>query len=385
MIKSSQTSQEAPDFNSFFKIKNLKHQIQEKDNVIRDLKVLVSNVNDRSCEPYNDKDVTDLLEQNESLRADIEKIEDLKAYNEICVVNILNSVNATPTVKIVLNKGKQTWKPKGKLSENSLNKTKQVVQVILWYLDSGCSKHMMGNRSKLKNFVEKFIGIVRFVNDHFGDIMGYEDYVISDMPPERFLALLRDINGVTFLKASSFKTFNFGTNPMIRARKDLVRGLPRLKFEKDHLCSVCQLRKSEKFSHKSKSKNTNMEVLHTPSHGSVVVNERPEPIIMTPGQLKSGLAPTDKELEMLFQPMFDEYVEQSRVNEPVPSATAVNAQVVPPGTSLYTTYCQDARLKVLHRQHEICIIQSTLSETQPRLLKPPELSPEASGPNDSPS
>ncbi|GJY69115.1 hypothetical protein Tco_0472097, partial [Tanacetum coccineum] len=46
----------------------------------------------------------------------------------ICVVNILNSVNATPNVKIVLNKGKQIWKPKGKLSDNnfSLNKTKQV-------------------------------------------------------------------------------------------------------------------------------------------------------------------------------------------------------------------------------------------------------------------
>ncbi|GJT37211.1 hypothetical protein Tco_0937076 [Tanacetum coccineum] len=72
--KKSQTSQEAPDFNSFFKIKNLEHQIQEKDNVIRDLKVLVSNVNDRSCEPYNDKDVTDLLEQNERLRAEIEKV-----------------------------------------------------------------------------------------------------------------------------------------------------------------------------------------------------------------------------------------------------------------------------------------------------------------------
>ncbi|GJV94390.1 hypothetical protein Tco_1545967 [Tanacetum coccineum] len=37
-----------------------------------------------------------------------------------------NSVNATPTVKIVLNKGKQIWKPKGKLSDNSLNKTKQI-------------------------------------------------------------------------------------------------------------------------------------------------------------------------------------------------------------------------------------------------------------------
>ncbi|GKB28107.1 hypothetical protein Tco_0867508, partial [Tanacetum coccineum] len=53
----SKTSQEAPNFNSFFKIKNLEHQIQEKDNVIRNLKVLIANVNDRSCEPYNAKDV----------------------------------------------------------------------------------------------------------------------------------------------------------------------------------------------------------------------------------------------------------------------------------------------------------------------------------------
>ncbi|GKB06141.1 hypothetical protein Tco_0834374 [Tanacetum coccineum] len=62
---------------------------------------------------------------------------------------------------------------------------------------------------------------------------------------------------------------------------------------------------------------------------------------MTPGQLKSGLAPIDKELEMLFQPMLDEHLEQSRVNEPVPSATEINAQVVPPGTSLSITIAQD--------------------------------------------
>ncbi|GJT39385.1 hypothetical protein Tco_0939250 [Tanacetum coccineum] len=72
--KKSTSITESPDFNSFFKIKNLEHQIQEKDNVIRDLKVLVSNVNDRSCEPYNANDVTDLLEQNERLRAEIEKV-----------------------------------------------------------------------------------------------------------------------------------------------------------------------------------------------------------------------------------------------------------------------------------------------------------------------
>ncbi|GJX25360.1 retrovirus-related pol polyprotein from transposon TNT 1-94 [Tanacetum coccineum] len=55
-----------------------------------------------------------------------------------------------------------------------------VVQIILWYLDSGCSKHMTGYRSWLRNFVKKFIGTVRFENDHFGAIMGYGDYVIGD-------------------------------------------------------------------------------------------------------------------------------------------------------------------------------------------------------------
>ncbi|GJR53396.1 hypothetical protein Tco_1403917 [Tanacetum coccineum] len=57
---------------------------------------------------------------------------------------------------------------------------KHVIQIVLWYLDSGCSKHMTGDRSRLRNFVKKFIGTVRFENDHFGAIMGYGDYVIGD-------------------------------------------------------------------------------------------------------------------------------------------------------------------------------------------------------------
>nr|GFB55790.1 hypothetical protein [Tanacetum cinerariifolium] len=47
------------------------------------------------------------------------------------------------------------------------------------------------------------------------------------------------------------------------ARKDLVRGLPRLIFENDHLCSACQLGKSKKHTHKPKAENTNLEVLNT--------------------------------------------------------------------------------------------------------------------------
>nr|GEW99731.1 hypothetical protein [Tanacetum cinerariifolium] len=44
----------------------------------------------------------------------------------------------------------------------------------------GCSKHMTGDRLRLMNFIKKFIGTVRFRNDHFGAIMGYGDYVIGN-------------------------------------------------------------------------------------------------------------------------------------------------------------------------------------------------------------
>ncbi|GJU05281.1 retrovirus-related pol polyprotein from transposon TNT 1-94 [Tanacetum coccineum] len=47
------------------------------------------------------------------------------------------------------------------------------------------------------------------------------------------------------------------------ARNNLVRGLPMLKYDKDHLCPSCQLGKSKKASHPLKAENTNTEVLHT--------------------------------------------------------------------------------------------------------------------------
>ncbi|GKF15700.1 retrovirus-related pol polyprotein from transposon TNT 1-94, partial [Tanacetum coccineum] len=44
-------------------------------------------------------------------------------------------------------------------------------------------------------------------------------------------------------------------------RQGLVRGLPKLKFEKDHLCSACAMGKSKKKPHKPKSEDTNQEKL----------------------------------------------------------------------------------------------------------------------------
>ncbi|GJU08236.1 retrovirus-related pol polyprotein from transposon TNT 1-94 [Tanacetum coccineum] len=171
-----------------------------------------------------------------------------------------------------------------------------VVQIVLWYLDSGCSKHMTRNSSRLRNFVKKFIRTVRFGNDHFGAIMGYGDYVI-EVAFRKHTCFVRDLDGVDLIKgnrgtnlytisvedmmrsspicllskASKNKSWlwhhrlnhlNFGTLNDL-ARKDLVRSLPRLKFEKDHLCSACQLGKSKKASHKPKMIKTIMEVLHT--------------------------------------------------------------------------------------------------------------------------
>ncbi|GJU61106.1 hypothetical protein Tco_1238872, partial [Tanacetum coccineum] len=88
--------------------------------------------------------------------------------------------NTKPKVLLV-----KQWNPTGRIfplvSPTALNNTTmladtQVVQIVLCYLDSGCSKHMIGDRSRLRNFVKKFIGTVRFGNDHFGAIIGYEDY-----------------------------------------------------------------------------------------------------------------------------------------------------------------------------------------------------------------
>ncbi|GJT10384.1 retrovirus-related pol polyprotein from transposon TNT 1-94 [Tanacetum coccineum] len=117
-----------------------------------------------------------------------------------------------------------------------------VVQIVLWYLNSGCSKHMTGDRSRLKNFVKKFIGTIRFGNDHFGAIMGFGDYFIGDSVISR--------------------------------------------------------------------------VYYVPS--------------------------TNKELELLFQPMFDEYFETPTGDRQIPTTHTAHAPVNPTGLSVSISFDQDA-------------------------------------------
>nr|GEV05316.1 retrovirus-related Pol polyprotein from transposon TNT 1-94 [Tanacetum cinerariifolium] len=179
-------------------------------------------------------------------------------------------------------------------------------------------------KSLLVNFVHKFLGTVKFGNDHVEKIMGYGDYQIgsvtisqvyyieglghnlfsvgqfcdSDLEVafRQHTCFIRNLDGVDLLtgsrgnnlytmslqdmmtsspicilsKASKTKSWlwhrrlshlNFGAINYL-ARQGLVRGLPKLKFEKDHLCSACAMGKSTKKTHKPKYEDTNQEKLY---------------------------------------------------------------------------------------------------------------------------
>nr|GEZ88117.1 hypothetical protein [Tanacetum cinerariifolium] len=73
---------------------------------------------------------------------------------------------------------------------------------------------------------------VRFGNDQIARIIGYGDYQLGNIIISRL------------------------------AKGGLARGIPRLKFQRDHLCLACALGKSKKTSHQPKAEDTNQEKLY---------------------------------------------------------------------------------------------------------------------------
>nr|GEU54058.1 retrovirus-related Pol polyprotein from transposon TNT 1-94 [Tanacetum cinerariifolium] len=78
----------------------------------------------------------------------------------------------------------------------------------------------------------------------------------------------------------------------------------------------------------------------------------PAPLLLMPGQISSGLVPnpvpatpyvppTNKKLEVLFQPMFDEYLEPPRVKRLVFPATAVHVPFISAGVAAGFTIIED--------------------------------------------
>nr|GEY16533.1 hypothetical protein [Tanacetum cinerariifolium] len=201
--------------------------------------------------------------------------------HDLCVLNDINYVNARPKSKSIKKSSKRkVWKPTGK-----------VVQIVLWYFDSGCSKHMTGDRSQLTNFVNKFLGLGHnlFSVRQFCDLnlevafrqqtcfirnlegvelltgsRGNNLYTLSlgDMMASSPICLLSMASKTkSWLWHRRLSHLNFGALNHL-ARHSLIRGLPKLIFEKDHLCSTCAMGKSKKKPQKPKSEDTNQEKLY---------------------------------------------------------------------------------------------------------------------------
>nr|GEX12620.1 hypothetical protein [Tanacetum cinerariifolium] len=154
------------------------------------------------------------------------------------------------------------------------------------------SDYSNGNLKLLINFVWKFMGTVRFGNDHVAVILDFD----LEVAFRRNACFVRNLEGVDLLKgdrsknlytinlcemasaspiclmahASSTKSWlwhqrlshlNFDTINDL-ARNDLVSGLPKFKYLKEHLCPSCEQGKSKRASHPPKPVPNSRQRLH---------------------------------------------------------------------------------------------------------------------------
>ncbi|GJV96228.1 retrovirus-related pol polyprotein from transposon TNT 1-94 [Tanacetum coccineum] len=178
-------------------------------------------------------------------------------------------------------KTKRKWVPK--VRNESV--TKKIVQLILFIVDSGCTKHMTGNLSLLCNFVEKYLGTVRLNHNLFSvgqfcdadlevafrkstcfvrDLQG-NDLLTGNRGTDLYTISLQETTSSTpiclMAKASPTQAWlwhrrlshlNFDYINLL-SKKDVVIGLPKLKYVKDQLCSSCEVSKAKRSSFKSKT------------------------------------------------------------------------------------------------------------------------------------
>nr|GEW33821.1 Gag-Pol polyprotein [Tanacetum cinerariifolium] len=190
-------------------------------------------------------------------------------------IPIVNSIDK-PVVTLVY-----TRKPKAA--------NKKVVQIVLWYLNSGCSKNMTGDRSQFIKFLQKFLGMVKFGNDHVAKIMGYGDYQIGNVTISQVYyveglghnlfsvgqfcdsdlevafcqhtCFIRNLYGVDLLTGSQ------GNNLYTMSLQDMMASSPicllsKASKTKSWLWHSCAMGKRTKKTHKPKSEDTNQENLY---------------------------------------------------------------------------------------------------------------------------
>nr|GEX86340.1 copia protein [Tanacetum cinerariifolium] len=158
-------------------------------------------------------------------------------------------------------KTKMQWVPKAK----NENMQKRIVQLILFIFDSRCTKHMMGNLKLLCNFVEKYLDLQG--NDLVTSNRGSDLYTISlqestSSTPLCLMAKASPTQAWLWHRRLSHLNFDYIN---LLSKKDVVIGLPKLKYVKDQLCSSCEVSKAKRSSFKSKavpSSKGSLNLLH---------------------------------------------------------------------------------------------------------------------------
>nr|GEY55727.1 hypothetical protein [Tanacetum cinerariifolium] len=249
------------------------------------------------------KNKTSVTACNDSLNAKTLGVNFVCATCETCVLNDKHDMCFLNSVAKSLSKACSWWYPKftpsgykWKPKSGKENVNPNLIEIVLFIVDSGCSKHMTGNLKLLINFVEKFLGTVKFENDQIAPILRYGDLVQGVVTIKR-VSYVEGLNHnlfsvgqfcdadlkVAFRKSTCFicdlnendlltawlwhrrlSHLNFDTINLL-SKNDIMVGLPKLKFVKDHLCSSCKLGKAKRKSFHTKltpSSKRGLQLLH---------------------------------------------------------------------------------------------------------------------------
>nr|GEW49984.1 hypothetical protein [Tanacetum cinerariifolium] len=132
----------------------------------------------------------------------------------------------------------------------------KLVEIIIFIVDFGCSKHMTGNLKLLTNFVEKFLGSrCTYL---------YSITLQDTSSPNPIYLTAKATSSQAWLWHRRLSHLNFDTINLL-LKNDIVIGLPKLKFVKDHLCSSCELGKAKRKSFQTKtiaSSKRRLQLLH---------------------------------------------------------------------------------------------------------------------------
>ncbi|GJX06229.1 retrovirus-related pol polyprotein from transposon TNT 1-94 [Tanacetum coccineum] len=152
------------------------------------------------------------------------------------------------------------------MSNNSQRKKQEVKdhQIILFIVDSGCSKNMIGNLKLLSNFVEKFLVAFQKSTSYIHDLKGndlltgsrgsnlYSITLQETFTPNLICLMAKASSSQAWLWLRHVSHLMFDTINLI-LKYDIVTGLLKLKFIKDHLYSSYELGKAKHMSFKTKT------------------------------------------------------------------------------------------------------------------------------------